>query len=168
MLVITGTMGAGKSTVLAEASDILSLRQIPHAALDLDALGVAYLPSGDGSDGVMYANLESVCNNYVTRGVTRLLLARAMETRAELELCRGAAAAKNAIVCRLTASMETMQERVKKRELGIMQGEFVARVKKLNGILDGAGLENFSIVNENRSLSEVARELLVKAGWISD
>jgi hypothetical protein len=80
----------------------------------------------------------------------------------------GAAAAKNTVVCRLTAGMETMQERLKKRELGVMQREFVARVEGLNGILDGAGLENFSIVNENRSPGEVAREMLVKAEWLSD
>ena len=29
-------MGAGKTSVLAEASDILTLRKIPHAAIDLD------------------------------------------------------------------------------------------------------------------------------------
>jgi hypothetical protein len=31
-------MGAGKTAVLAEASDILSLRDIVHAAIDLDVL----------------------------------------------------------------------------------------------------------------------------------
>jgi len=38
-------MGAGKTAVLGEASDILAQRQIIHAAIDLDALGVAHLPS---------------------------------------------------------------------------------------------------------------------------
>jgi adenylate kinase len=37
LLIITGTMGAGKTTVLGEASDILALRQIPHAAIDWTA-----------------------------------------------------------------------------------------------------------------------------------
>ena len=44
LLIITGTMGAGKTAVLGEASDILAQRQIVHAAIDLDALGLAYLP----------------------------------------------------------------------------------------------------------------------------
>jgi hypothetical protein len=43
LLIITGTMGAGKTTVLAEASDILALRHITHAAIDLDAFGLAHL-----------------------------------------------------------------------------------------------------------------------------
>jgi len=37
-------MGAGKSAVMGEASDILARRRIVHAAIDLDALGVAHLP----------------------------------------------------------------------------------------------------------------------------
>jgi hypothetical protein len=38
-------MGAGKSAVLGEASDILAQHCIVHAAIDMDALGLAYLPS---------------------------------------------------------------------------------------------------------------------------
>src|SRR6266849_5589458 len=70
-------MGAGKTTVLAEASDILALRNITHAAIELDALGLAGLPSAASNDGVMYRNLQSVCKNYASLGVRRLLLARA-------------------------------------------------------------------------------------------
>jgi thymidine kinase len=41
LLVITGTMRAGKTIVLAKASDILTTRHITHAAVDVDALGLA-------------------------------------------------------------------------------------------------------------------------------
>jgi hypothetical protein len=161
-------MGAGKTSVLAEASDILALRHITHVAIDLDALGLAYLPSAAGNDGVMYRNLQSVCENYASCGVRRLLLARAIEDRAELELCRGIVSAPNTAVCRLAASIETMQQRVKMRERGLSQQEYVARVEKLNAILDRARLEDFTISSENRSLTEIAQEMLVKAGWISN
>jgi len=161
-------MGAGKSTVLAEASDILGLRHIAHAAIDLDALGLAHLPSAARNDGVMYRNLQSVCKNYASLGVRRILLARAMEDRAELELCRGIVSATNTVVCRLTASIEAMQQRVKMRESGVSQGEYVARVEKLNAILDRARLEDFTVSSESRPLTEIAHEMLVKAGWISN
>lgn len=116
----------------------------------------------------MYRNLQSVCENYASLGVKRLLLARAMEDRAELELCRGAVSATNTVVCHLTASVEAKEQRVKTREPGVRQQEYVARVAKLNAILDRAQLENFTITNENRSLTDVAIEMLAKAGWISD
>src|SRR6202165_5055057 len=101
LLIITGTMGAGKTTLLGEASDILALRHIAHAAIDLDALGLVHLPSAPSNDGVMYRNLQSVCENYASLGVRRLLLARAIEDCAELERCRGIVAASNTAVRRL-------------------------------------------------------------------
>jgi hypothetical protein len=61
-----------------------------------------------------------------------------------------------------------MQQRVKMRESGVAQGEYVARVAKLNVILDRARLEDFTVSSESRSLTEVAHEMLVKAGWISN
>lgn len=167
LLIITGAMGAGKTSVLGEASDILTLHYIAHAAIDVDALGLAYLPTAPGNDEVMYGNLRSVCVNYASLGVTRFLLARAVESRAELDLFRGIVLATNTVVCRLTANIETMERRVKERESGVSQREYVARVAKLNVILDGARLEDFSISSENRSITEVAHQMLVRAGWIS-
>jgi hypothetical protein len=60
-----------------------------------------------------------------------------------------------------------MQQRVKKREAGVLQREFVERVAILDAILDRACLEDFIVTNENRSVSEAANEMLIKAGWIS-
>jgi hypothetical protein len=167
LLIITGTMGAGKTAVLAEASDVLTQREIVRAAIDLDALGLAHLPSAARSGGVMYDNLRSVCRNYAALGVQRILVARAIEDVAQLELCRDIVPAAHTVVCRLTASVEAMQRRVQMRDSGISQREYVARVAKLHVLLDRARLEDFAVANENRSVNDVALEMLVKAGWIS-
>ena len=42
LLIISGSMGAGKTTVLSEASDLLAQADIPHAAIDLDWLAVMH------------------------------------------------------------------------------------------------------------------------------
>jgi len=166
-------MGAGKTSVLGEASDILGRRRIVHAGIDLDALGMAHLRSNPGSpappsDGVMYENLRSVCRNYAVLGVQRFLVARALEDAAQLKLCREIIPAVHTVVCRLTASLATMERRVEIRDSGISQLELVARVPELNAILDRARLENFVVANENRSLTQTAIEMLVKAGWIAE
>jgi hypothetical protein len=168
LLIITGSMGAGKTSVLGEASDILATQNIAHAAIDIDAFGLAHLPSGESSDVVMYRNLQSVCKNYASLGVTRFLVARAIEDRSILECCRKAVSAESTLVCRLTASIETMRQRVKMRESGILQKKFVARVEALNSILDRAQLEDFSVAGEDRSITQIAHEMLLKAGWVSD
>ncbi len=164
---ITGTMGAGKTAVMGEASDLLAQRQIVHAAIDLDALGLAYLPSAAPSDAVMYDNLRAVSRNYAALGVERFLVARAIEDDAQLRVCREIIPAANTVVCRLTASLETMKRRVEMRDSGVLQGEYVARVAALNAILDRVKLEDFVVSNEDRDVADVALEMLVRAGWIS-
>src|SRR5438445_9804198 len=89
VLIISGSMGAGKTTVLGEVSDILTMSGIPHAAVDLDALGMASLPAG-APDDLMFRNLAAVWKNYASAGLTRLLIARAVESAAELEQIRAA------------------------------------------------------------------------------
>jgi len=122
LLIMTGSMGSGKSAVMAKASDILALCGIPHAAIDLDVLGLAHLPDATPSDDVMYRNLQAVAENYAALGVCRFLLARAIETAAELERCVSSVDAKQVIVCQLTASVEMMQQRIRARELGVLPG----------------------------------------------
>jgi hypothetical protein len=168
LLIITGTMGAGKTAVLGEASDILTQRQIVHAAVDLDALGLAYLPPGVSGDQVMYANLRSFYANFAEAGVQHFLVARAIEDEFQLKLCRDIFPAANTIVCRLIASIDTMARRVQAREPGISQQQYVARVATLHAILDRAGLEDFAVTNESRRLPDVALEMLIKAGWIAN
>jgi hypothetical protein len=165
LLIITGSMGSGKTTVMAEASDILALRGIPHAAIDLDMLGLAHLPAEKENDAVMYRNLQAVARNYAAVGVDRFLIARAIENQAALQRCIAAVAAKKVTVCRLTASRETMQQRVGSREFGIYRNKYIERVAILNDALGLARLENFVVTNEDRPLHDIANEVLERADW---
>jgi len=167
LLIITGGIGAGKSSVLAEASDILWLDHLPHAAIDLDMLGLGCLPSGAETHEVMYENLRSVARNYAAAGVRRFLLARSLENRSQLDLCRDIFSARETTVCRVTAGLGVMKGRIQSRESGISRQEYIARVTELSEILDRARLEDFAVVNENRHITDVAAEMLVRAGWIS-
>lgn len=66
------------------------------------------------------------------------------------------------------ASLERSQDRVRHRELGINRQSYVDRVTYLTQKLDEAALEDFRVTNEGRGITEVATEMLVKAGWISN
>lgn len=160
-------MGSGKTTVLGEASDILTEHDIEHAAIDLDWLGNVHLRQEVPNPGSAYRNLALVWKNYAALGLTRLLLARALETQMELQSCRNALPGAELVVCRITADLQTMQERVRLREPGERQGFYVARVAELERLLDRAAVEDFSIRNQGRSVTEVARDLLVRAGWLA-
>ena len=166
VIVITGSMGAGKTTMMAEASDLLIARGMVHAAVDLDALAIGHLP-GASLDEMAYVNLAAVWQNFSAAGVSALLVAGAMETRVELDRLRDAVGAEALVVCRLRAPLAVMEDRVRAREPGLLQPQLVARVSGLDGILDAAALEDFSLVNDGaRPIADVAREMLVRAGWL--
>jgi len=46
------------------------------------------------------------------------------------------------------------------------QGQFVRRVAELDAALSAAAVEDFSLLNDERSVTEVAKEMLVRAGWL--
>ena len=119
-------------------------------------------------ENAMSENLSSISRNCVRLGVTRLLVARAIESRAELNRCCRAAGATETMVCRLVASDQTSEKRVAERERGMLRQQLIERVTKLKTILDAAGIEDFSITNEGPAVSDVAREVLIRAGWISE
>ena len=167
VLVITGSMGSGKTTLMGEVSDLLAMRGIVHAAIDIDAFGNAHDPTGTIDLAAMaYRNVAAAVQNYAVEGVTTLVMAGAIETRAELEQLRGAARATDLVVCRLRAPLALMQQRVRAREPGIWQQKYVDRVAVLEEALDHAALEDFSVANDgSRPVTDVAREILQRARW---
>ena len=167
VLVISGSMGSGKTTVLSEASDLLAEAQIAHAAIDLDCLGVSYPQQGQHGDQLMFANFAAVWPVYAAAGARRLLVACVVEDRAELRRYREAVPGADIVVCRLTASVETMQERIRVREPGMFQAQFIARSAELAGILERTKAEDFTVANGGgQRVTEVAREVLARAGWL--
>ncbi len=48
----------------------------------------------------------------------------------------------------------------------MLQEQFVARVAELEASLDAGHVEDFSVENDSRAVTEVAREVLVRAGWL--
>jgi hypothetical protein len=165
VLIISGSMGSGKTTVLGEVSDLLSAYGLAHGAVDLDAIGASGLP-GEVLHELEGRNLEAVYANFLRAGIVRVLLAEAVESRVSLDrLLEGMPGAEVAI-CRLTASVETMQRRVRLREPGILQDRFARRSEELERILKDAALEDFTVDNNGRPITEVAQDVLRRAGWI--
>ena len=164
VLIISGSMGAGKSTVLAEASDILCAEGVTHAAIDLDALTIGHLPPN--ATFLLERNLAALWNNYAKFGIRRVILAGAIETPERLEEIRRSIPDARIVIARVLASLRTMQHRIRWRERGMLQSEFIERVSLLEAELDAADLHDFVVDNESRPVTAVARELLTTAGWL--
>jgi predicted ATPase len=103
-LVITGSNGAGKTTMIDELSVLLAAAGVAHAAIDIDALGSAH----DPRDGIDLAAIA----------------------------------------------------------YGMWRERYVGRVAPLEEMLDKAAVEDFAVANDGcRPITEVAREILQRAGW---
>jgi hypothetical protein len=94
------------------------------------------------------------------------LVAAAVESRAAFDRIRHAIPDSEIVVCRLIATLQTMRERVSVREPGMLRETLIARVAELETLLDAAQLEDFCLANNDGSVTNVARELLTRAGWI--
>ena len=164
VLVISGSMGSGKTTVLGEISDLLKADQIPHAAIDLDWLAEGWTTPGTAGD-LMFENLAAVWTNYAAAGVSRAVITEPIESAATLRGIERAIPGAHIVICRLRAQISTMEHRVRMREPGMLQESYAARVAELELILDRTMLEHFSVDNDHRPVTDVAHEILTRAGW---
>ena len=153
--------------MLSEVSDLLVEANVAHAAIDLDWLSIMYPKQGQHGERLMFDNLAAVWPVYAAAGAQRLVLARVVEDRTELQQYREAVPGAKLVVCKLTASIEAMQERVRIRDAGMLQAQLIARVSILADILERERAEDFAVDNDQgRSITDVARELLSRAGWL--
>jgi hypothetical protein len=166
LLLISGTVGVGKSAVGAEMSEILADREVPHAFVDLDALTYSWPPQGRYNEDLALENLSVVWANFQRAGARRLVVARVVESREDLRRYEEAIPGASVILCRLVASLETREARLRAREMGAGREWHLARTEELEQILQGAALEDFQVVNDERPLRSVAEEVLRQAGWI--
>jgi adenylylsulfate kinase len=164
VLVISGSMGSGKTTVLGEASDLLEEAGVPHAILDLDCMATVGVSN---PREVVNRNLAGVFQNISRAGLHYFIVADAIETVDELSRLQAAMPGAAVVVCRLTAALATLERRLRVREPGMKQDRFLARAAALQRVLDVAGLEHFTVANDGRHVTDVAREVLTKAQWIT-
>jgi predicted kinase len=174
VLLITGTVGAGKTAVAREVGELLRLTRVAGGmkmacgVIDLDALSyVAPGPVGDRfhSEFVL-ENLEAVWPNYAARGVDHLVLARYVGAAHEVEAYRKAIPSATVTVCRVTAPAETVRDRLRRRECGIARDFLMALSRTLAAEIDELALEDFVVDNgPDRSVTDVAREVAERVGW---
>jgi adenylylsulfate kinase len=83
-LLLTGTVGSGKTSVADAIGDLLSHAGIANAAIDVDWLRHSWpCPPEDPFNGKLaLRHLSAVARNYLQAGVARLVLAGVIESRA--------------------------------------------------------------------------------------
>lgn len=107
-IVVTGPVGVGKTTVASEMRLFLRDADVPHATVDFDQLTARHpRPADDDRWGTKLglANLAALWRNYEASGARRLLVARVIESRADLDGLRHAVPGADITVVRLRAAI---------------------------------------------------------------
>jgi adenylylsulfate kinase-like enzyme len=169
VLLITGPVAVGKTSVVAEIADTLKVTGIHFAAVDFDALSYCYPPT-PGDDRyrtkLTFRNLAAVWRNFRKAGAERLLLACVLESRDDLVRFRRAIPGADVTVVRLHAKAPALRERVDRREVGLGRAWHRQRAVELAKIMDAAKVEDILVETDKRTISVIAREILERTGWL--
>ena len=83
LLIVTGPVGVGKTTVAYEVSKLLEAAELPYACIDMDTLRSCYpAPAGDRFNVALgLRNLAAVWANCRATGAAYLIVADVIESR---------------------------------------------------------------------------------------
>lgn len=168
VLIIIGPVGIGKTSIADAISEILSEKSIHHAVIDLDHLRYAFpRPSTDWFHTKLgYKNLAAVWKNYQEVGVKCIIIPNVLEDREDIKHIEEAIPGAVVTVVRLTAPIETIHNRIKGREKSEKSLNWhLNRAVELNNKLEGKNVEDFTVSTENKSIKEIAEEVLEKGNW---
>jgi adenylylsulfate kinase len=167
-LLITGTVGSGKTAVADAVGDLLAQAGIAHAVIDVDWLRRSWpCPPGDPFNGELaLRNLRAVARNYLDTGGVRLVLAGVVESRSE----RGAYQAALGVpltVCRLRVDLPVVRERLARRHEGDADrlAWHLDRSGELHGVLERARVEDVVVDATTGAVRQVARAVTASIGW---
>jgi adenylylsulfate kinase len=166
-LLITGTVGSGKTTAAEAMGDRLGERGLPHAVVDLDWLRRSWpTPEGDPFNTALeLQNLEAVAGNFFRAGASRLVLAGVLESdrmRARYEEALGVPL----VVCRLEVDLDLVRQRLTQRHRpGRERDWHLHRSGELDEILRSARIGDHVIAVAAHTPEEVADLLGSAIGW---
>lgn len=168
LLIISGPVGVGKTTIAGELSILLEADDVAHTCVDMDALAGTFPRPPDDPFGNALAleNLAAVWTNAKRYGSRNLIVARVMEAADDVAALSQAVGIPAPVVCLLTACNNTLLKRVRQRERGSGRAWHENRAVVLSEILERAALEDFCVATDNRPVAEIALEIRQMLPWM--
>jgi hypothetical protein len=166
VLLITGPVGVGKTTVAFEVSEQLEARGIAHACIDADAVSMHPAPDDRAARALDERHLRALWANLRGAGAPRLLLTRVLRERAHLETIRRAVPGAEVVVVRLAAPYAEVEARIRRRELGSGVEWHLRQAAESLRWWDVAPVEDHLVESAGRTVGEVAADVLRCCGWL--
>ncbi len=168
VLVITGPVGVGKTSVARAISDLLGNAAVAHTMIDMDMLRWCY-PSNpaDPFHGQLgLQNLAAVWANYQAAGAQRVVMADVVETLTTVAQYEKAIPGAVVTVARLHAPVATLHARLAGRETGADLEWHQNRAIELAAQMEETALEDLRVDTEGKTVPEIAQEIIDRARWV--
>ncbi len=169
VLLLTGSVGVGKTSVAGTLSGLLTAERIPHAVADMDWLRYCYpLSANDPYNTALgLRNLAAVWTNYHAAGAHCLITTTVVESRADVLAVQQVIPGAAVFVVRLRASLPTILRRLAARETGEGLQWHQQRAAALVTQMERTKLEDLLIDTEDKAIDVVAAEIRHSSGWPS-
>jgi predicted kinase len=170
-LLLTGVAGVGKTTVAQAVGRILTASGCRTAVVDTDMLAQFGPPPSTGPAGVLFydqlkcANLAAVWANFKAAGARFVVIAAGIDTPAVRDLYADCLKDCEVRLVRLTADDDTVRARLGRRDSGPQLERHLRALDERRHAPTVSASEDFAVTND-RSASDVATEILVRAGWV--
>jgi adenylylsulfate kinase len=165
-LLLTGSVGSGKTTLAKETGELLRAAGVAHAVIELDWLSWCS-PPGDGAPArrqLLLDNLRSVRSHYQQAGIDRFVLAGSIVSPEHLRGVDRALALPLTIV-RVSAPLEVIANRVDRRDPASKTIASVADLAAFDERVRAAVPDCPHVDNSDADVVETARRVLHAAGW---
>lgn len=161
-IIITGTVGVGKTTTMAALTAYLEDHDVPCAGIDMDALRWFYPhPEGDRfGSAVGRKHLAYLAASYHELGIPLIVLADVVEHDNDRDALVAAMPQFDVHVVRLRLGMDAVLAQLRQREAPERLPWYLHRAPELEAIQDAANVGDTIIDIGDRTPGEIA-ELIV-------
>jgi hypothetical protein len=168
VLLVTGAVGVGKTTVGYEVRLRLAAAGVRHVMID-DEFSLFHPHANDDPKGERLRTqaLRSLWSVYEGAGFSRLLLTRVIEWDADLDRVRAAIPDSEIHMFWLVAPFETLAERIRGKGVSTAQEWCLQRAAELVKIWTNRPPEATRIETMGRDPRDIGSEIVAKSGWLS-
>jgi adenylylsulfate kinase len=162
VVVVTGPVGAGKTTSMAALAELLAQRGESVAAVDLDGLRELWPENPDDPFHARLglANLSAIWPHFAERGARWLLLADVVEHPDERSEYEEAIPGALIVIVRLDVPLDRVHERLRRRESGESLAWHLHRSGELQQMMVERGVGDILVAVDDQDPPQVATLML--------
>lgn len=166
-VLLTGAVGAGKTTLATEIGEQLREANVSHAVIELDWLAWCMTPSRDAQARrrLVLENLACLVRNYEAAGIDRFVLVGSIVSDQHLAAIRATLDRMKLKVVRIAAPAELLVERVERRDVGRLTLGSTEQAAAFIATARAAVPDCVEIDNSSDHINATARLILDQIGW---